>query len=92
MLFIFKEFLPVTYKLGSIKTLIDGTFEINNTWMEFQTDLQKLFVILQKNLFPENLSNKNISKHIQTSVNGGKTQIAYTEHFSVTTEMDMQTC
>ena len=41
VLFIFKEFLPVTYKLGLIKTLIDGTSEINNTWTGFQTDLQK---------------------------------------------------
>lgn len=33
--------------------------------MGFQTDLQKLFVILQKNLFPENLTNKCISQSQQ---------------------------
>ena len=38
------------------------------------TDLQKLSVILRRNLFPENLINKYISKCIQTVVKGGKTQ------------------
>ena len=72
------SFCPFTYKLGLIKTLIDRTFKINNTWMGFHTDLQKLSVILRRNLFPENLINKYISKYIQQSssqaVKGGKTQ------------------
>ena len=42
--------------------------------MGFHTDLQKLSVILRRNLFPENLINKYISKYIQTAVKGGKTQ------------------
>ena len=39
------SFCPFTYKLGLIKTLIHRTFKINNTWMGFHTDLQKLSVI-----------------------------------------------
>ena len=39
------------------------------------TDLQKLSIILRRNLFPENLINKYISKYIQTVVKGGKTQL-----------------
>ena len=42
--------------------------------MGFRTDLQKLSVILRKNLPPENLINKHIYKYIQTTVKGGKTQ------------------
>ena len=42
--------------------------------MGFYTDLQKLPVILRRNLFPENLINKYISKYIQTAVKGRKTQ------------------
>ena len=42
--------------------------------MGFHTDLQKLSVILRRNLSPENLINKYISKYIQTVVKGGKTQ------------------
>ena len=67
------SFFPFTYKLGLIKTLIHWTFKINNTWMGFHTDLQKLSVILRRNLFPQNLINKYISKYIQTAVKGGKT-------------------
>ena len=74
--------------------------------MGFHTDLQKLSVILRTNLFPENLMNKYISKYIQTSVKGGKTQpysgvepqetpkfffkILYVGHFSVTTQRSIR--
>ena len=44
------------YKLGLIKTLFHRTFKINNTWMGFHTDLQKLSVILRRNLFLKTLS------------------------------------
>ena len=36
--------------------------------MGFHTDLQKLSVILRRNLFTENLINKYISKYIQTAI------------------------
>ena len=42
-------FSPFIYKLGLIKTLIDRTFKINNTWMGFLKDLQKRSVIVQEN-------------------------------------------
>ena len=74
MLTSYLSFCPFAYKLGLIKTLIHRTFKINNTWMGFYTDLQKLPVILRRNLFPENLINKYISKYIQTAVKGRKTQ------------------
>ena len=74
--------------------------------MGFHTDLQKLSVILRRNLFPENLINKYISKYIQTAVKGGKTQrhsgvepqetpkfffkIPYVGHFSVTAQRSIR--
>ncbi|CAH3190323.1 unnamed protein product [Porites lobata] len=100
------SFCPFTYKLGLIKTLIHRTFKINNTWMGFHTDLQKLSVILWRNLFLENLINKYISKYIRTAVKGGKTQsysgvepkeppkfflkIPYVGHFSVTAQRSIR--
>ena len=97
------SFCPFTYKLGLIKTLIHRTFETNNTCMGFLTDLQKLSVILRRNLLPENLINKYISKHIQTVVKGGETEsysgvepqetpkfffkIPYVGYFSVVTHL-----
>ena len=73
--------------------------------MGFHTDLQKLSVILRRNLFPESLINKYISKYIETVVMGRKTQphsgvepqetpkfyfkIPYVGHFSVTAQRNM---
>ena len=66
--------------------------------MGFHTDLQKLSVILRRNLFPENLINKFISKYIETVVKRRKTEphsgvepkfyskIPYGEHISVTAQ------
>ena len=70
------------------------------------TDLQKFSVILRRNLFPENLINKYISKYIQTVVKGGKThphsgvepqetptfyfKIPYVRHFSVTAQRSIR--
>ena len=66
--------------------------------MGFHTDLQKLSVIQRRNLFPENLINKFISKYIETVVKGRKTEphsgvepkfyckIPYGEHISVTAQ------
>ena len=59
---------------------------------------QKLYVILWRNLFSENLGNKYITKYIQTAVKGGKTQphsgvefyfkIPYVGHFTVTAQSE----
>ena len=88
--------------VGLLKTLIDRTFKVNNTWMGFHNDLQKLSAILRKNLYPENLINNCISKYILTSVKGVKAQppsalesrerskfffkIPYLGHFSLLTQ------
>ena len=70
--------------------------------MGFHTDLQKLSVILRRNLFPENLINKFISKYIETVVKGRKTEphsgvepkfyckIPYGEHISVTAQRSIR--
>ncbi len=50
LLTIFLSFTPLCYKMGLVKTLIDRTFKINNTWLGFHNDIQNLFNILRKNL------------------------------------------
>ena len=44
----YNSFVPFTCKKGLIKTLIERTFRMNNTWVGFHLDLEKLKVILQK--------------------------------------------
>ena len=50
------SFTPVSYKLGLIRTLVDRTYKINNTWEGFNEDIKKLLqLILRKNLFPSHI-------------------------------------
>ena len=66
----FLSFTPLCYKLGLVKTLIDRIFKINNTWLGFHKDIQKLFVILRKNLYPEHVLNSIIHRYISKAVKG----------------------
>ena len=52
------SFTSFSYKLGLIKTIVDRTYKINNTWSSFHTDLEKAKTILQKNQYPKNLIDK----------------------------------
>ena len=70
MLTNFLSFTPLCYKLGLVKTLIDRIFKINNTWLGFHKDIQKLFVILRKNLYPEHVLNSIIHRYISKAVKG----------------------
>ena len=55
VLTIFFSFTALSYKIGLIKTLIEGIFEINNNWRGFQNDFAKLTSTLRKNRFPQYL-------------------------------------
>ena len=65
----FNSFTPFTYKKGLIKTLIDRTFWLNNTWNGFHLDLKKLKVILQKNEYPNKLIDSSIKKYLAKKLN-----------------------
>ena len=89
------SFSPFTYKMRLLKTLIGKTSKVNNTWIGFHNDLQKLFL---RTL----VINKCISHFIFKSVKDSKTQprsgvkpqetpefhykIPYIGHFSVMTQ------
>ena len=49
------SFTSYSYKMGLIKTLVDRAYKINNTWLGFHEDINKLTDILKKNLFPAHL-------------------------------------
>ena len=52
------SFTSYSYKVGLIKTLVDRAYKINNTWLGFHEDINKLTDILKKNLFPAHLINR----------------------------------
>ena len=58
------SFTPFSYKLGLIKTLVDRTYKMNNTWEGFNEDIKKLLLILRKNLFPNHILERVISQYI----------------------------
>ena len=60
----YNSFVPFTYKKGLIKTLIDRTFRLNNRWVGFHLDLEKLKVILQKNEYPPKLIDKSVYRYL----------------------------
>lgn len=70
----FLSFTPLSYKIGLVKTLIDRTFKINNTWLGFYNDLQKLFVILRRNLYPDHVFSSLIYRYITKAVEGDGAQ------------------
>ena len=44
----FLSCLPLPYKLGLIRTLVEGTFKINNAWTDFHNNIKELTNILGK--------------------------------------------
>ena len=57
-------FTPFSYILGLIRTLVDRTYKINNTWVGFHEDIKKLVLILRKNLFLSHIVERVISQYI----------------------------
>ena len=42
------SFCSLSYKIGPVRTLIDRTFKINNTWLSFESDVNNLTTTLRK--------------------------------------------
>ena len=60
------SFTPMSYKIGLVRCLIDRIFKINNTWMGFHLDLEKVFCFLKRNLYPERILNKVTEKYLNS--------------------------
>lgn len=60
----FFSFTSFSYKLGLVRTLVDRTFIINNTWLCFHYDIENLIYILKKNLFSSHLIKRVIDQYL----------------------------
>ena len=78
----YNSFVPFTYKKGLIKSLIDRTFRLNNTWVGFHLDLEKLKVILQKNEYPPKLIDKSVYRYLSKRI---KRLVLYLKEFKLFT-------
>ena len=53
----FVSFIPYSYKLGLIKTLIHHTYEISSSWTSFNEEISVKH-LLMKNMYPSYLIDK----------------------------------
>ena len=58
------SFVPFSYKLGLVRTLVDRVFKINNTWTGFHLDISSLTKTLRKNLFPSTVIENVVRKFL----------------------------
>ena len=58
------SFVPFSYKLGLVRTLVDRVFKINNTWTGFHLDISNLTKTLRKNLFPSSVIENVVRKFL----------------------------
>ena len=58
------SFVPFSYKLGLVRTLVDRIFKINNTWAGFHLDIHvnNLTKMLRKNSFPSSVIENVVRK------------------------------
>ena len=60
----FLKFTYFPYKLGLIRTLVDMTFKINNTWIGFHNNIKEITNILGENQFPSSLVNRTVKHYL----------------------------
>ena len=65
------SFTPKWYKIGLIRCLVDRIYRVNNTKPDFDDELSKLFSILGRNSYPQQLSNKIASNYLDQKLNHG---------------------
>ena len=60
----FKSFIPETYKIGLIKSLLFWCFSLCSDFIKFYHDIDKLISILYKNSYPRDLVDKCIKEFL----------------------------
>ena len=58
----FKSFVPQTYEIGLIKSLLFQCFSLSSDFIKFHHEIDKLNSILYKNSYPRDLADKCIKK------------------------------
>ena len=60
----FDSFTPLLYKKGLVRTLVDRTYKITNTWEKFHLDIENLKHYFLKNSYPIRLIESTINKYL----------------------------
>ena len=92
----FTSFIPYTYKLGLIKTLVNRLYNINNTWKGFDLDLKNLILNLGRNSFPSHVVDKVVKlfldKHVAIGNNRVDNNVSVVRYFKLPYIGDYSKC
>ena len=61
---LFRSFVPFSYKIGLVRTLVDRIFKINNTWAGFYVDITNLPKTLRNNSLPSSVIENVVRKFL----------------------------
>ena len=76
----FKSFTSFSYKISSIKCLMDRLFKICNTWNSFHSDIENIKPNLIKNAYPPFLIDKVIKKYLDYKFSTNQNQLKDTSN------------
>ena len=71
----FHSFTPMSYKIGLIRCLIHRAFKISSSYIIFHNELEKIKILLQKNMYPKSVIDNQIKTFLdkQFTVDSGTT-------------------
>ena len=56
----FNSFTPMSYKIGLVRCLIHRPFKISSSYITFHSELEKIKILLQKNIYPKSVIDNQI--------------------------------
>ena len=97
----FHSFTPMSYKIGLIRCLIHRAFKISSSYIIFHNELEKIKILLQKNMYPKSVIDNQIKTFLdkQFTVDSGTTSekqktlhysLPYIGHFSHVTKKKLR--
>ena len=81
----FHSFTPMSYKIGLIRCLIHRAFKISSSYIIFHNELEKIKILLQKNLYPKSVIDNQIKTFLdkQFTVGSVKTSEKQKKHYII---------
>ena len=63
----FSSFSSHSYKVELVKTLVDRTYKINNTWQGFHKDIENLIITPKSNMLPSKTIDRVIKQYLNNT-------------------------
>ena len=73
------SYIPKSYKLALVKTLIDRIYKICNNWKCFHKNITELTKVLKRNMYPKKFMENEICKYLNNKIVNKKAEISIDE-------------